>query len=175
MSPMYSVMNMSGDSTMRNCGVVALVLTLAVTGSCSRPADDFRPETIIGLERAVLDRWGKGDPQGFVEAYAPEITYFDPMGDKRLDGIEAMKAYLQPITGKIHVDSYEMIDPKVQRYGDVAVLSYNLVSHAKTPTGQPITSRWNSTQVYRRSQGKWAIIHNHWSFTKPVLSQPISP
>jgi ketosteroid isomerase-like protein len=175
MSLKRSVVNMNGDTTMRNRGVVALFLTLALTASCSRGIDPVPPETIIGLERGALDRWGKGDPQGYAEAYAPEITYFDPFAERRIDGIAAVQEYLRPITGKVHVDNYEMIDPKVQQYGDVAVLTYNLVSHAKSPAGQPIVARWNSTQVYRRSQGKWAIIHNHWSFTKPVLGQPVGP
>ena len=34
--------------------------------------------TIIELERAALDRWGRGDPSGFLEISAPEVVYFDP-------------------------------------------------------------------------------------------------
>ena len=133
------------------------------------------PETIIALERGALDRWGKGDPQGYVDIYAPDITYFDPMLDKRVNGLTAMREYLKPIAGKVHVDSYEMIDPKVQQTGDIAVLTFNLLSHARTPAGQPIDVRWNSTEVYRRSQGEWRIAHSHWSFTRPALAQPVGP
>jgi ketosteroid isomerase-like protein len=70
---------------------------------------------------------------------------------------------------------YEMIDPKVQRYGDVALLTFNLVNYGKMP-GQPETvlSRWNSTQVYRRIEGEWRIVHSHWSFTKPETA-PAAP
>ena len=35
-------------------------------------------EEILALERAALDRWGKGDPDGYIEIYSSEITYFDP-------------------------------------------------------------------------------------------------
>ena len=131
-----------------------------------------QPETIIALERGALDRWGKGDPQGYLEIYAPEITYFDPMQERRIDGATAMQKMLAPIKGKVRVDRYEMIGPKVQQRGDVAVLTYNLVSHGRRLTGDTITVRWNSTAVYARSQGKWSIIHSHWSFIKPV---PIAP
>ena len=67
-------------------------------------AADFKPETIIALERAALDRWGKGDPQGFLETYADDITYFDPGSEKRVDGLVAMKELLIPRTGKIKID-----------------------------------------------------------------------
>src|SRR5262245_1199669 len=31
-------------------------------------------ETIVGMERQAFDRWGKGDPSGFVEISAPDIS-----------------------------------------------------------------------------------------------------
>jgi hypothetical protein len=36
--------------------------------------DDVAEDSIIAAERAALDRWGKGDPQGYLDTYAPEIT-----------------------------------------------------------------------------------------------------
>src|ERR1700704_4085366 len=103
--------------------------------SCERPADDFKPETIVSLERGALDRWFNGDPQGYLETYAPEVTYFDPFQEKRVDGVDAMRKYLEPITGKIKGARYDMIGPQVQHHGDVAVLSYNLFSYGKKPDG----------------------------------------
>lgn len=32
---------------------------------------------IIGMERAALDRWGNGDPGGFLEISAEDVSYFD--------------------------------------------------------------------------------------------------
>jgi ketosteroid isomerase-like protein len=140
-----------------------------MAASCAGESEDFQPETIIALERAALDRWGNGDPQGYLETYAPDVTYFDQFQERRVDGLGAMKELLIPITGKIKIDHYEMIGPKVQHRGDLAVLSYNLVSHAKRPNGEPVVVRWNSTEVYARVEGKWKIVHSHWSYTKPEL------
>ena len=129
-------------------------------------------DTIINLERGALDRWGKGDPQGYVELFAPEVTYFDPFAEKRIDGVAAMREMLKPITGKVKVDRYDMLNPKVQRFGDIAVLSFNLVSHARRPDGTPYTVRWNTTEVYRRVSGSWRIMHSHFSYTKPEVRPP---
>jgi uncharacterized protein (TIGR02246 family) len=145
---------------------------VAIAVSAAAQSTTQTESTIIALERAALDRWGKGDPQGYLETYAPEVTYFDPANDKRVDGLEAMKQLLSPLSGKIKVDRYEMLGAKVQQSGDMAVLSYNLISHFTDPKGKPGAVRWNSTAVYRKSEGKWRIIHSHWSFTKPELGSP---
>ena len=127
-------------------------------------------EEIIAMEKAALDRWGRGDPQGVLDIYAPEITYFDPAQDKRIDGIEAMRKLYAPVAGKIKVARYDFIDPKVQRHGDVAVLTYRLVSEALQEPGCPGNAHvWNSTQVYARVDGTWRVIHSHWSFFNPEL------
>ena len=85
------------------------LLTCALTASCKGTADDYSPEKIIAMERGALDRWGKGDPQGYLEIMASDLTYFDPTRDKRLDGLGAMKEFLQPFTGKIRIDRYKKI------------------------------------------------------------------
>jgi ketosteroid isomerase-like protein len=146
---------------------------LGLTMSSGVTAADLRPETIIAIERSALDRWGKGDPQGYLETYAQEITYFDPVREKRVDGLKAMKELLQPITGKVRVESYDMIDPRIQRHGNSAILTYNLVSRVRMPNGAIALVRWNCTEVYALLDGKWKIVHNHWSLTKPDLKQQI--
>jgi ketosteroid isomerase-like protein len=80
-----------------------------------------------------------------------------------LEPIKSMKAAIQD-------PRYEMIAPKVQQHGDVALLTFNLINYGKAP-GRPeaVLSRWNSTEVYSRIAGKWKIIHSHWSYTKPEL------
>lgn len=134
--------------------------------------DDYSPEKIIAMEHAALDRWGKGDPQGYLEITDADVTYFDPFQESRLDGLPAMKQLLEPLTGKIKVDRFEMINPKVQRDGNMALLTFNLLSYDTLPDGKETVVRWNSTETYRRIDGAWKIIHSHWSFIKPELNLP---
>jgi len=35
-------------------------------------------EMIVAMERAALERWGRGDPDGFLDISAPDVSYFDP-------------------------------------------------------------------------------------------------
>lgn len=132
--------------------------------------DDFAADHIIALERGALDRWGKGDPQGFFDIMSSDETYFDPVVEKRIDGLEALREYIAPFTGKISIERVEMIDPKVQRHGDIAILTFNLVDHgARFDGGPKTTARWNSTEIFQRINEQWKIVHSHWSYTKPEL------
>ena len=130
-------------------------------------------ETIIELERAALDRWGKGDPAGFFDIMAADQTYFDPITDKRIDGHDALKKFMAPFTGKISIERVEMIDPKVQRVGDLAVLTFNLIDYgARIGDGPKTDARWNATEVFQRIDGSWKIVHSYcWSYTWPELKE----
>jgi len=115
-------------------------------------------ETIIAMARAAMDRWGRGDPDGFLEICDPDVTYFDPFQQKRLDGLEALKNLYDSLRGKVRIDRYEFVNPKVQLDGDMAVLTFNFDSW----TGSD-RYYWHTTEVYRRTNQGWRIIHTHWS------------
>ena len=133
-------------------------------------------DQILMLERGALDRWGKGDPDGFLEVYAPDITYFDPLTLAHIDGHQAMVDYYHPWVGKIHVARYEMLDPHVVVDGNMALLTYNLVNYVRDAKGvESVGTRWNSTTVYQRHAGTWKAIHSHWSFTRHPAFQSMTP
>jgi len=124
-------------------------------------------EHIITLERTALERWGKGDPGGFLELYAPDITYFDPLTAARVDGHQAMVDYYRPWAGTIRISRFEILNPQVVVDGDMALLTYNLVNYSSDARGiESVGSRWNSTTVFQRQGEAWRSIHSHWSFTR---------
>jgi ketosteroid isomerase-like protein len=155
----------------RSLPTLVLIL-LAAAVMLRHSAHARQTDPIITLERAALDRWGKGDPGGYLELYARDVTYFDPAREKRIDGIDAMTQLLEPIRGLVKVDRYEMIAPHVYRSGDIAVLTYNLISHSRRPDGSAAVTRWNVSAVYRQIDGGWKIVHHHFSYTKPELKAP---
>jgi ketosteroid isomerase-like protein len=122
-------------------------------------------ETIIAIERTALDRWAKGDPDGFLEISAPDVVYFDPFIEHKLEGRDALKRWYDGLRGKVQIDHYTIVDPVVRISGDVALLTFNFVSH-----GSEAAMRWNTTEVYQRLDSKWRIIHTHWSFAQPKLA-----
>lgn len=145
--------------------LIAAVLVALVSATYTRSqAQDAGAQTVIAIEKAALAKWGKGDPGGLLDVYAPDITYFDEGTQHRIDGFSAMQAYYKPLDGTIHWTSWEMIEPKVQVHGDVAVLTYRLHAEA-TESGKPTSRRWNSTSVYVHGNDGWKMIHSHWGYT----------
>lgn len=124
-------------------------------------AESETGSTIIGLERRALDRWGRGDPSGFLEISAPDVVYFDPFLERRIDGLDELTRHYEGIRGKVQIFRYELLNPKVQLIGDAAVLTFNYVSYG----GNEDEFRWNCTEVYRREAVGWRIVQTHWSFT----------
>lgn len=159
--------------------IIAVCTLVCVSCQTAKASPEAAPQTatpnVEAMERAALDRWGKGDPQGYLSIMATDVTYFDPMQEKRVDGLEAMKTMLAQITGKVKVSRFDMINPKVQRHGDSALLTFNLVSYVTQPDGKErAVARWNSSELYARIDGQWRIVHSHWSYIKPELKQPVS-
>jgi ketosteroid isomerase-like protein len=120
---------------------------------------------IVEMERAALERWGRGDPDGFIDLSAAEVSYFDPFTERRLDGIAALRSWYDQIRGKIHIDRFEIIEPRVQVAGDIAVLTYRFQSH-----GSEGSMHWNTSEVYQRSLAGWKIVHTHWAFHRPKIA-----
>jgi hypothetical protein len=54
-------------------------------------------ETIIALEKGALEKWNQGDPSGYLDLSAYDMTYFDPSIEQRLDGLDNLKKYYEPI------------------------------------------------------------------------------
>lgn len=121
-------------------------------------------EKIIAMEKAALAQWNKGNPTGFLEILADDITYFDPVSERRIDGYKRMEELYEGLRGGVAVDKSEMINPVVQATESMAVLTYNLLSYSGD-----MLFPWNCTEVYRKeADGEWKIIHNHWSIIRPM-------
>ena len=134
-----------------------------MTPTNSHPSEPAHP--ILELERGALDRWGQGDPSGFLEISAPDVTYFDPFLPSRIDGLAALSQYYETLRGTIRIDRFEFVRPRVLDLGTSAILTFNLVCHV----GAKVL-RWNCTEVYRQDPEGWRIVQTHWSFVRPLAS-----
>jgi ketosteroid isomerase-like protein len=91
-----------------------------------------------------------------------------------VDGVAAMAALFAPIAGAIRVDRYDMLDPVVQHTGDLAVFTFNLINYRTDAGAERAVSKWNSSEVYRKTPSGWRIAHSHWSFVKPELKEAVT-
>ena len=123
--------------------------------------DRSAEEAILAQERKALDRWSAGDPEGYVQTAADDVTYVDFIGAQiRVDGIDALRDYLSGIEGQYPAHTYEVVNPRVQVYGDVGILTQHY--YPTSLDGEPMGAS-KATCVYRRSDGAWHLVHAHWS------------
>ena len=118
---------------------------------------------IINKEKEALDRWKTGDTFGFIEIAADDITYFDPGLEKRITGKKEFQDHLASFNGTFSFPDYKLLNPQVQLYGDIGVLTFNFVGFSE----EGKVDKWNTTEVYRLIEGDWKIVSSHWSKTKP--------
>ncbi|MFN2444519.1 MAG: nuclear transport factor 2 family protein [Vicinamibacterales bacterium] len=97
---------------------------------------DHLLDELVKLERGALDRWITLDPEGYLSLYDPDVTYFDPTAEARIDGREAMRtrlARMKDLHLPFTAPRYEMIGASVQQVGEAAVLTFNLVNYGTMP------------------------------------------
>ena len=154
--------------------LLGLGLLAALLPACRRHAADHEEaeRMVVAQERRALEQWAGGNPLGFLDIDAADVTYFDDIGaHSRIDGIEEMRTYFSSLQGKIPPHQYEMLEPKVQLYGDMAILTLRYKAHSTD--GKPL-SHWKATSVYRRTGSQWRIVHAHWSLVKGGEASTIS-
>ncbi len=148
-------------------GVVASLLMGGGADGVDRVADSGAAE---GQQRVMevlqadltqgLDRWYSGDPFGYAELYAQELSYFDPGTAVSLSGVGALRTYYEPLVDLFHIDRHETVNLRLQLHGDFAILTFNLNEYE---AGDTPTAEWKVTHVYRQFGEEWRVIHGHFS------------
>jgi len=142
-----------------NMAVVVCAAVAALGGTLA--AADVEADVarqLLALERQAMDGWMKGSPEPDLARTDATVVYIHPAADKRLEGLPALTELFEKYRGRALFDSYELIDPKVQVSGDVAVLTFIL----ECRMGATVY-RYDSSEVYQRRKDGWRVIHAHWS------------
>jgi ketosteroid isomerase-like protein len=143
---------------------VLLCVSMVSVAVAETKSNSDAAREILALEKAAMERWSKGDVEGYLHSSSDEVTYFDPFTAKRLNGLPELSTLYRSFAGQFHFDRFEFADPKIQLSGNVAVLTYNLITYVGSKE-----ERWNATMVYQNTRGKWKIIHTHMSLTQPKI------
>ncbi|MCJ7453354.1 MAG: nuclear transport factor 2 family protein [Steroidobacteraceae bacterium] len=95
---------------------------------------------------------------------ADDYTEFNPGFPVRIDG-KAMNASIYEAQNRSGDKTLlgEMVNPKVQVYGDVAILTYNYVGVTQAKDGKTDNSLAKSTRVYAKIGGQWKLVHANFA------------
>jgi len=91
---------------------------------------------------------------------ASDYTEFNADYATRLEGKDINARLTEAgFKGSGKLIAAEMINPRVQVYGNVAVLSYNYVGVAQDKDGKNTPTRAKSTRVYVKQGNDWMLVH----------------
>ena len=123
-------------------------------------------DEIMGIVKA---QWAAeiADPGNLTESYkniADDYTEFNGTYATRLDGKSLVMRLDEP-SGKApgRTVAAEMLNAKVQVYGEVAILTYNFAGITKNKDGEMKPVRAKSTRVYAKQGGKWKLVHGNFA------------
>ncbi len=102
-----------------------------------------------------------------IATLSDDYTEFNPTVPIRIDG-KALNARFYEAGSSDGSASLaaEMINPRVQVYGDAAILTYNFVGISRDKDGKVAPNNAVSTRVYANIGGKWQLVHGHFSAVK---------
>lgn len=142
----------------------AFGIGLFVTRSASAdPSQEAIANQIIAREKASVEAWQKKDKAFMADFLSDDATYFGPMNpyletDPKTNFLPKFEQYVEMVK---YID-FQMYNPRVQIYGDTAVLTYNS-NVAATIGGQPTNYTGKMTSVYVKQGNTWRVVHGHES------------
>lgn len=109
------------------------------------------------------EKWAAGDPMGFAECAAEEVSWLVEIGDEKLiQGKEAVTAFLEGMKGKVPPHEHELLDFVFQFHEDIVIINYRYQALIEESTVPP----WKVTAVYKYIDGEWLAVHENWTKVK---------
>jgi ketosteroid isomerase-like protein len=120
-------------------------------------------EQIIAREKASVEAWRRKDKAFFADFMTDDSTYFNSFNpyletDPKANFLPKFEQYAE----LFKYNDVQMYNPRVQVYGDVAVLTYNS-SVSGSMAGQPLNYTTKMTSVYVKQGNTWRVVHAHES------------
>lgn len=144
--------------------MVATAAGLWTTESASaNPNQQAIANQIIAREKASIEAWQRKDKAFYEDFLSEDSTFFSSMNpyletEPKVNFLPNFERYAEVFK----VNEFQMYNPRVQVYGDVAILTYNnnvSVSFA----GQPLSYTGKMTSVYVKQGNTWRVVHAHES------------
>jgi uncharacterized protein (TIGR02246 family) len=143
--------------------LIAAVCSLAIFAGSNRAAAEPQSvsDQIIAREKASFDAWQRKDKAFFANFLADDSTYFSfdspyLQTDPKVNFLPKFDKYAE----MFKINDFQMYNPRVQVYGDTAILTYNS-GVSISMGGQPMNYTAKVTSVYVKQGNAWRVVHAH--------------
>jgi ketosteroid isomerase-like protein len=142
--------------------VISGLSILTTEGEAADPQQAIANQ-IIAREKASFEAWQRKDKSFWNDFMADDATYFSSQSpylevDPKVNFLPKFEQY----TEMFKFNDVQMYNPRVQVYGDTAILTYNSGVLA-TMAGQPLNYTAKITTVYVKQGNAWRVVHSHES------------
>ena len=140
-------------------------------------AEETSAGEVLEITRQMLDAMYTANPEVHRRHSAEDMSSYEwYIAPQRIDGLEFHLRLIQS-GGNGRASSLEMLTPRVQVYGDTAIVNYTLLKTTlsdvnytllKTTLSEaapPQFSTMNETRVFVKLEGIWKMVHLHKSPT----------
>jgi ketosteroid isomerase-like protein len=143
--------------------VLASGLFFVTKGTSIEPNQQAIAASIIAREKASFEAWQRKDKVFFADFMTDDATFFSWMSpyletEPKVNFLPKFEQYAE----MVKFNDYGMYNPRVQVYGDTAVLTYNS-SISASFGGQPMHYTAKVTSVYAKQGNIWRVVHTHES------------
>ncbi len=140
--------------------VIGLIL-LAVNNTSAETSEQAIAAQVIAREKASVEAWQKKDKAFYADFLTDDATFFSAESpyletDPKQNFLPKFDQYAEIFK----INDFQMHNPRVQVYGDTAVLTYNS-SVSVSFGGQPVNYTAKVTSVYVKQGNTWRVVHAH--------------
>ena len=122
-------------------------------------------EEVLEITRQMLDAMYSGNPEVHRQHSAEDMSSYEwYIAPQRIDGLEFHLALIEA-GGNGTSSRLDMLTPRVQVYGDTAIVNYTLLKTTISENAPPQFATMNETRVFVKLDGVWKMVHLHKSPT----------
>ncbi|MCA1633251.1 MAG: nuclear transport factor 2 family protein [Acidobacteria bacterium] len=137
----------------------------AITGYASTEAQRHEEiaRAVIAREKESFSAWQRKDKAFFTGFMADDATYFGAMNPYlETDPKVNFLPKFEQMTEMFKMLDFQMYNPRVQVYGDTAILTYNSAATVNMG-GRVMNYTGKMTSVYVKQGDTWRVVHGHES------------
>lgn len=119
-------------------------------------------EELIRIEEKCAEAFNKKTLEELLEYFADEISGFSSTEHDRFLGKAELKKTFEYYLAEADTVTYEILDPSVSQFGDMAILSFYWRVTLKTGNKR-LEIPGRGTHVFYQKADSWQIVHEHFS------------
>ncbi|MGI5372553.1 YybH family protein [Streptomyces iakyrus] len=127
-------------------------------------------ESLVEFEKSIQWQWSSGDPTGYMDALAEDVTYFDPLAEHLLVGREAVREHWKRIYADANITRQEYLNEVARPLSDDEVLlAFKFKTYQQDDNREEkLFLSWDMSLIFRKTDGKWLMAHGHLSLSNSL-------